>query len=350
MKTLIFSTTLCFVSILSSLFAQTTTGVIYNRDSIVVKTYFNDIKVYKGEFHFEELQNKTPILGNIKKNDSSLVFLPLVPFGWNQVYTISYNTTTDHFLLELPKNYKHLSVEAIYPSASILPSNILKWHIQFSRPINKTNVYEHIQFVDNYGEEISKAILPIENTLTNSKGTLLTLWIEPGRQKRDLIPNQQLGPVFVSGNDYKIIINKELKDQNGVPMLQTSAHKFTIADADRDLINISSWEVLPPVLKTKSSLIINCHESLDYTSALNGVFVIYNNKKVAGNWEIKDNETKLIFNPLKIWNKGNYIILFNSKIEDLSGNNLNRLFDHKIENNINNSEPKKEFKLEFNIR
>ncbi|EZH75581.1 hypothetical protein ATO12_02000 [Aquimarina atlantica] len=336
------------------IYSQTSPEFTFNKEYITVK---KDVKtsgnfyVYRGEIPKDEFSSINPVLGKLIEEKTSIRFTPLIPFGWNQKYTVVYGDTIEYFVLDIPEEYEYLSVTSIYPSAKTLPSNLLKWYIQFSHPINETHIYDHIRFINAVGDTLPRAALSLENALISNHGKLLTVWVEPGRQKRDLIPNKQLGPVFKNENSYKLVVLKKLKDINGISMHDNFIHSFQITNADRIKPDINSWKIQAPKVNSKSRLLISCHEPLDYGSTQNSITVINTKgEKINGNWQFTDHESTMFFTPLHPWKKGNYNILLQPHIEDLAGNNLDRLFDSEITDTISSHILPKVHKIKFSIK
>jgi len=333
--------------------AQTALEFNFTRNRIVLEKNHQDVtsfSVYNGEIKEDEILNATAIIGKTVVENNTFSFIPVIPFGWNQQYTILYDNILTYYTLPIPENYNHLSVEKIYPTNTAVPSNLLKWYIKFSKPINTASVYSHIKLLKNSGELVERAILPLENALISEDGTLLTIWIEPGRQKRNLIPNQQLGPVFNSNESYQLVISKTIKDRNGISMQDTVSHTFSITEADRIQPNIHNWILQIPNQNSVSNLVITSNESLDYGSTLNNITVFDDqNKIIRGVWSLSDAETNFSFTPNESWKKGNYQIVFNDVIEDLAGNSLHRLFDTDIDDHPNKKNTSKH-QLEFDIK
>ncbi|MBW1298319.1 hypothetical protein [Aquimarina litoralis] len=312
----------------------------FTRTSVTITTEDTNaqIKVYKGSYDSEnQIENKTAILGNTSHTDSTLIFSPLIPFQKSGSYTTVINDHTFYeFTIPLDPNYKHLKVDEIYPNTATLPANFLKWYIAFSKPVNPTNIYNHIGLVDNAtNTKVDRALLPLENALLSKDGTLLTLWIEPGRQKRDLIPNKRLGAVLKEGASYTLIIDKNLKDVDGIPMDSSFEYTFKVITSDRDQPNIKEWEFSIPKSNTKDPLIIHLNDVLDYGSVYNNITIISGNEAVLeGSFTIKTNENKVLFYPINNWTNDTYTLKCNKVIEDVSGNNLERLFDRNIQKEI----------------
>ncbi|MFD0862011.1 Ig-like domain-containing protein [Sungkyunkwania multivorans] len=306
--------------------------------------------VFKGKLSLQETALATPIVGVLKEADGSRLFQPLVPFSLGQEYSMVYNHQIFHLKVAIPEDYKHITVKSIYPTAKTLPSNILKVHIQFSGPINLVDVYRHIQFFDEGGTPMSQAILPLENVLVSEDETLLTLWIEPGRQKRGLSPNEALGVVFKEGKSYSMIVSKQLKDKNGVPLFKDFEHRFTIGKADRIQPDIRSWKIKVPAKNSSIHLVIDCDDQLDYVSVTNKILIIDpNERRVRGTWMVGGSDRRLIFEPESPWVGGNYQLFIDEKLDDLAGNNLMRLFDSEITKDRETAMQAKQRKLSFYI-
>ena len=324
-----------FKSITLDSFAQLPEFFSYDRNGIALNqenpTLF---KVFRGSIESLHLANKAQTLGgSFIRSANSIRFKPLVPFDWDTNYTILYQESLYSFSIKIPEDYERLEVVSVYPNAKEVPSNILKWYVSFSKPINSTNVYNHFKIMDSDGLEINRAILDLNSPLLSKDGQLLTIWIEPGRQKRDLGPNQQLGSVFKANNDYILQILQSLKDVNGVTMETHFEHHFKTTAADRKKPQLSNWSITIPKAQTKESLRIHCTDIIDYGSLINHTVILKDGNPIQGNVYFNYDNNTIIFKSLKLWNKGYYTVLFNSKLEDISGNNLKRLFDEDSQNN-----------------
>ncbi len=293
----------------------------------------NVIKVYKGAFkNSQEINNKKSIIGNINRQGDRLFFSPLLPFQVETSYTIVFNNTFYEFSIPLESNYKILSVQNLYPNSSELPSNLLKWYVEFSKPVNPTNIYDHISLIDNRTQKkVDRALLPLETPLLSNDGKLLTLWIEPGRQKRDLGPNKRLGKVLEIGESYTLKIDGNLKDAKGIPMKSDFRFSFKVSEADRTQPNINNWKFDLPKPNTENALIIHLNDNLDYGSLTHNLKIYDDeNKHVEGVFTIDSNNKKVMFTPFNQWKSKSYVLKCNKLIEDVAGNNLERLFDRNV--------------------
>ncbi|WP_299252616.1 Ig-like domain-containing protein [uncultured Aquimarina sp.] len=347
-----FEILLVFISLIQVTQAQSSLDFTVTKNQILIKkgnVSEERIVAFIGEIPEDKLGSSTPVLGKTLQTNEGILFIPIVPFGWNQKYTLVYNHIIEYFELTIPKNYESLSVTEVYPSTPILPSNILKLYIRFSKPINTASVYDHIRFINLAGDTLSRTILPLENPLISNDRKLLTLWIEPGRQKRGLGPNKQLGRVF-NKDTYRLIVTKDIKDSNGISMQKDFIHSFNIGNTDRIKPTIDDWKIDIPKINSISKLLVHCSEPMDYGSLQDNINIVDSNTlEVKGMWQLLEQETILSFQPKEPWKKGNYQILCNPEIEDLAGNNLSRLFDKEIKNGSNKESINQQYSLRFTI-
>lgn len=314
-------------------FSQEDSGFSYSRMQVSLKAKKNDasFKLINGVHNNVARAKIAPaIQGTWKQTENQSIFTPLVPLQWNTSYTLLHNNNLHTFTIPIPEDYKPLQVTAIHPNTTTLPANFLKWYIQFSKPINPSRIYDHITITDGDGNPIDRALLPLLNPLLSKDRTLLTLWIEPGRQKRDLGPNARLGSVFKTGERYALSISG-LKDHNGISMPSHFTQQFTIATADRKKPAIETWMIKTPTPGTIEPLRIICNETLDYGSIQDALHITTKTGiEIAGKTQWNPKKKTIYFIPISNWNNDYYTILFDKTLEDLAGNNIVRLFDADV--------------------
>lgn len=290
-------------------------------------------QVYKGAYaSVSHASKKQAILGNFTQNTTEVRFTPILPFQKDSPYTVVFANEVYPFTIDLDPKYDRLYVEALYPNSDTLPANFLKWYIHFSKPVNPSKIYDHISLIKNSDStKVDRALLPLETPLLSNDGTLLTLWIEPGRQKRDLGPNKRLGEVLVPNESYTLIIDEHIKDNQGIPMEMQYTHSFTVGSSDRIQPSITSWKIHTPQPNTKDPITIDYTELLDYGSLQNTIQIIdTTGNLIEGEFVINTNQKSIKFKPLNNWTIGIYKLKCKPIIEDVSGNNLERLFDQDI--------------------
>ena len=68
------------------------------------------------------------------------------------------------------------------------------------------------------------------------------------------------------------------------------------------------------------------------------ISVYHKDKRIDGDFSLSDNETLIHFKPKSHWQPGQYQIIVSSILEDLAGNNLNRLFDNDLDTEDDSAE------------
>ena len=278
------------------------------------------------------LSDKTiDVLGEYTINNNLANFKPLISFTPGLKYEVYYsNKLIGEF--EIPAlNTAITEVLGIYPTTDTLPENALKLYIAFSKPIQEGNALRNITVVKNKIDTISSTFLDLDHELWNKDRTILTLWFDPGRVKRDLQPNKTLGKPLEEGNNYKIFINKEWRDEHGLELKSDYEKNFFVGERDNSSPNPDQWTTNTVKAATRESLVVFLNEPLDYILLKNAIQITDDkDNPITGTIEAIEKETRLNFTPTDAWKPGNYRIEIEGRLEDIAGNNLNRLFDKDL--------------------
>jgi hypothetical protein len=167
--------------------------------------------------------------------------------------------------------------------------------------------------------------------LWNETRDLLTLWLDPGRIKRDLGPHQWLGSPLKKNQTYQMHISSAWKDQNEKQLIHSFEKNLIATDADRKKPNPVNWDINAPRAGSEEPLIIDFVEPIDYALA-NECLKVIGDREISGQVLLENNERIWCLIPDNHWAPGQYKIKIESRLEDLAGNNLNRLFDEEITN------------------
>jgi hypothetical protein len=214
-------------------------------------------------------------------------------------------------------------VVAMYPSAAILPSNQLKLYVVFSAPMQSGDIWRKIHLIDQDGKPSVLPFVELEQELWNPDHTRLTLLFDPGRIKRGVKPNVDMGPVLEEGKRYTLVIDREFKDGRGVPLEAAFRHEFTAGPAERRAIDPKLWKIVPPAPATVNPLVIQFDRPLDY-ALLQDVFQVPGVEGVAS---AGAGETEWSFQPTQRWKAAEYTLIVDMALEDLAGNRIGRPFD-----------------------
>ncbi len=276
--------------------------------------------------------NTIPILGKFADEKPLIKFSPLVPFTAEESYVVlKKGKIVGEFTIEKSAS-EAPEVLAVYPQAKVIPENLLKMYFVFSKPMQQSEkTLDYIQVFNVTENKEEKIFLELENELWNKNHTVLTLWLDPGRIKKDLIPNKELGIPIKEGNSYQITISDALQGFEGIPLGKEYGKTFTVGGRDSKMPNTAHWELTLPTLETKESLGISFHEALDAMLIEETIEVFKGKEKIEGGFMISKKANNVLFVPKTFWEKGDYKVIVSGYLEDLAGNNLNRLFDTDLQ-------------------
>ncbi|WP_242119064.1 hypothetical protein [Aestuariivivens sediminicola] len=279
----------------------------------------------------------TPILGEYRTEGVTQIFTPVVPFSDGLTYAVVMDEKVVSIFSIKNDTVESPELVGIYPSTNELPENLLKMYFQFSQPMEELGEsLEHITVFNRTLNKEEAVFLELESELWNKDHSLLTLWLDPGRIKTDLIPNRKYGLPLLEGHEYEIRIDANFRGANGRPLKTGYTKSFKVGKSDRMKPSSEDWEI--SVSGDKVSIEFN--EPLD-AILLKECFRIVNteNKEIPcfSKIEAKEQVLHLVF-PQQL-NKGEYKLLVDTRLEDLAGNNLNRLFDVDLssKNNMDTS-------------
>lgn len=282
--------------------------------------------------HINLKGNNTPVLGEYVMENNGIVFHPLIPFTRGLTYEIYVaDKIVDQILIPSLVNNEAPQVFAVYPTNDTLPENLLKFYISFSKPMREGEAVKHIYLIKKGSDTLSNIFLDLQQELWNNDRTMLTIWLDPGRIKRGLQPNKLLGPPLQKNENYQLVINKDWLDEEGVSLAQEYRKNFFTITRDSISPDPQRWTINIPKTGSKEKLAIDFQESLDHVLAENTMQVWDVNKNyVNGTFHTNDKSDAVYFIPELAWKTGKYTLVIESRLEDLAGNNLVRLFDADI--------------------
>jgi hypothetical protein len=293
---------------------------------------------------------KTAILGEYKINKDTLVFEPLIPLTGGLRYEVVLGKERLAEIV-IPSSTDIPILSGIYPSQDTLPENLLKFYFVFSHPMVEGHSLQYISLLNQQGDTLPRTFLNLQPELWNAEKTILTLWLDPGRIKRDLQPNKLLGAPLTQGERYKLVVSNQWPDDRGTTLAQNYTKKFVVTTRDRTSPLTKDWQLTTPEKGTLQPLEVNLKETLDYILLQNAVQVADSKgKPIEGSIQLFDEERKWLFIPLKPWLTGEYKLQIESRLEDPAGNNLNRLFDRDVTNSKETPSQQTVFELKWRVK
>lgn len=271
------------------------------------------------------------ILGDFEIDGDNVTFQPLIPLSPGLGYDILKGDRLIGHILVPVNNGEPPALISVYPEADTLPENLLKFYLRFSKPMRTGQSLDYICLLDKHKDTMRNVFLNLQPELWDTSGTVLTIWLDPGRIKRDLVLNRKLGNPLVKSETYQLIISRRWKDNRGVSLSKNYVKQFVTANRDGHVPDINSWQLTTPRAGTKAPLIINTREPLDHYLLQESVGVINNAETtVDGTIEVNTKDRVWKFTPSSLWTARPYKLRVKARLEDLAGNNLNRVFDRDI--------------------
>jgi hypothetical protein len=236
-------------------------------------------------------------------------------------------------------------VVAIYPSAPVLPKNLLKFYVHFSEPMSRGEAWRRIALLDERGNPVELPFLELDQELWDPRQTRLTILFDPGRIKRGVTPKEEIGEALEAGRSYTLAIAREWADAGGKPLAKAFEKKFRVADEDRTPFDPKNWKVSSPRAETRDTLVVTLPEPADH-ALLERLLRV---ESVTGETSVTANETEWRFVPAQPWREGEYRVMIDTRLEDLAGNKVGRPFDVDMFDRVTKKIDAKEVPLAFRV-
>ena len=139
------------------------------------------------------------------------------------------------------------------------------------------------------------------------------------------------------------------KGQNGLKLAKAYRKTFVAGKRDEQAPNIQQWQLQLPKVGTTTALRINLQDPLDHYLLSESIGIVdQNNSPVKGEIRLSKKDDQVVFFPAVPWKAQRYRIQVDARLEDLAGNNLNRVFDRDISKS--KSRNKSYYELEFEVK
>ena len=298
--------------------------------------------------HIHLAESDLSVIGDYSFENDKVIFKPIIAFTRGLKYKVFVrNELIDEITIPAINSLNAPEILAVYPALDTLPENLLKFYILFSKPMQEGDELKHIHLIKDSQDTLSAVFLDLE--LWNNERTMLTLWLDPGRIKRDLQPNKILGSPLIRGSHYQLVIDKDWRNAEGILLKKNFAKKFFTSSRDSISPDEKKWTINTPKSGAKEQLVVMFNEPLDHVLAERTISVIdANGNEVKGKLKVSDHGDFVYFSPDSEWKRGDHALQIESRLEDLAGNNLDRLFD--VDLNKKQEPPKKIHKRQFEIR
>lgn len=218
-------------------------------------------------------------------------------------------------------------VVAVYAGGGDVPSNLLRMYVEFSAPMEPGSTYQNIHLVDDEGHEVSDAFLELREELWSADRRHLTLLFDPGRVKRGIRSNVEMGAPLVAGQRYRFVIDPAWRDASNRPLGTAFVEELRVAGFDSVLPDPAHWSISSPRARSRDTLRVSFGEALDHALALRMIAVVDSvGTRLPGSAALSAADRGWMFVPASGWCVGARLRV-ESGLEDLAGNNVVRPFD-----------------------
>jgi len=298
-----------------------------------------------------------PLLGGVSIVDGLITFHPRYPLQSGLTYRVQFepgtaglDSLTAEFAIPADAEQPRAEIIQIYPTAPVLPENLLKFYLHFSAPMSRGDVYRYIRLFQDEAE-VELPFLEIEQELWDSDHRRLTLLIDPGRIKRGLVPHKEAGTALVKGQSYRLVIDSGWQDATGNPLRAGFEKIFRVAKSDRIPPDPEQWILSSPGAGGTGPLRVEFGEPMDQALAMRLLQVEDSSgSPLAGSVTMAEEESVWIFCPDDPWAAGEYTLSFAKTLEDLAGNRIGRPFEVDVFEPVQERVVKETVSLPFRIQ
>jgi hypothetical protein len=276
--------------------------------------------------------------------EDEVQFIPHFPFEKEIKYRASFDPQwlDDAFAeplsieFQIPAEQKASAaaeVTQVFPSTGILPENLLRFYVCFSNSMQRGRALGEISLLDSEGRPVADALYRPPVELWDRTMRRLTVLLDPGRLKRWVGPNVELGPPLKAGQEYTLEVGSGMVDRDGRRLSQPFRKHFVVGDPVREQISVESWRILPPVTGDRQALILMFEDPLDWALLSHTITVSTpEGWLIDGQVAVDQCERRWNFIPSSPWKAGTYHIAVGSGLEDVCGNTVTGAFDRPLSN------------------
>ena len=288
--------------------------------------------------------DRPAVLGTYAVGDGVLRFTPRFPFDPGQRYDVrldpsrlpsssaaeeGWRRQVIRTSVALPADEGRATtrVVAVFPGADDVPENLLRMYILFSGPMSLGGASGHVQLLDEHERVVEDPFLPLDVDLWNDNRTRYTVLFDPGRVKRGILPNEELGRALAAGRRYTLVVDDGWRDAAGQKLAAPFRRSFRAGTPAERALDPQEWRIAAPNARTRDPLVVTFPASLDHGLLQRALTVSLNGDRVTGDVETDAGETRWRFSPAAPWRAGEYQLHASSILEDVAGNRIGRPFE-----------------------
>jgi hypothetical protein len=281
-------------------------------------------------------EGRLPVAGTYERHGEFLRFTPTFGFAAGQDYVVRArrkgepHRLTD-FNIPLETAAERALVTDVYPSGDVMPENILRFYVHFSVPMAPRFASDFVKLRNTLGIADDAAFMKFKQELWNEDRTRLTVLMDPGRIKRSVATNLDLGPALLEGNHYALTVDEGWPSADGSSVLTLYSKSFSVGPALRERPDVQLWNWRLPRAGTCEALEVLFDRPFDrhrlsdflHVAAIGG-------RPVEGTPHVGESQTSWYFTPSEAWTAGELRVTVNGLLEDVAGNTFHELLDRDV--------------------
>jgi hypothetical protein len=296
------------------------------------------------------------VAGTYAVTDDAIVFTPMFGLDPGRRYAAIYTgpdgtRVTDVVSLPKPVVNPTTIVDHVYPSGDVVPANQLRLYVHFSAPMGMKGGLDYIRLLDADGRVVKDPFLPVDAEFWNADRTRFTMFFDPGRVKRGILPNEQMGRPLTAGRRYTLVVSRDWSDAQGLPLKEEFRRTFSVGPADLKALDPARWEIRPPMAGGRAPLVVTFPEPLDHGLLVRALGVsTAAGAPVTGDAAIDNGETRWSFTPREAWVTGDYRLIVLTILEDQAGNRIGRAFEIDQFDRVDHSAQPESMTIPFHVK
>ena len=306
--------------------------------------------------------DSVPIEGRYYVTDSSAEFSPTFPFDAGRLYaarldpsklpTPSSDSTVSALVdIKRPSGVTATLVARVVPTSDVVPENVLRMYVEFSAPMSRQPGTTFVHLIDDNGREVKNAFLPLDADFWNPAHTRYTVFFDPGRVKRGILPNEQMGRALRSGRAYAIVVDTAWHDALGNALGASYRREFRAGPAITTPISLDAWGIVPPAAGGRNPLVVRFARALDNGLLRRALGVATKSgAAIPGDVSIEDHEMEWHFTPRTPWAAGDYNLVVLSILEDVAGNRIGRAFEADMFDRVDSTAAPERYTKAFTVK
>jgi hypothetical protein len=303
------------------------------------------------------------MLGAYSVRDGAVRFTPAFPFDAGRQYRVRFDPAQAEALgdgtalviaasVGLPATHTVPStlVTRVYPSGDVVPENLLRMYIEFSGPMGRPSGIPYLKLLDEHGDEITDAFLPLDYEFWSPDHTRFTAFFDPGRVKDGILPNQEMGRALTPERTVTLVVSRDWKDEHGLPLKEEYRRTYRVGPPQAKALDTASWRIQPPPAGGRDGLVVTFPAPLDHGLLMRALGVTREGAPIDGEILVDDAERRWTFRPSEPWRAGTYHLLALDILEDVAGNQIGRAFEVDNFDTVDKSPIPQSILLPFEIR